>query len=91
MGFTAIFRPKRSETYERFKFVSRRQVPEDTIDNFVLALKIMISSCNYNSQRDFLLRDQKVVGIIDNDTHEQLLSQSTLNLKKAVEICRARD
>jgi hypothetical protein len=72
--------------------VSRRQAPEDTIDKFLLALKIMISSCNYDSQRDFLLRDQKVVGIFYNDTHEQLLSaQSTLNLKKAVEICLARD
>lgn len=52
----------------------------------------MISSCYYDSQRDFLLRDQKVVGIFDNDTHEQLLSaQSTLNLKKAVETCCAHD
>jgi hypothetical protein len=37
------------------------------------------------------LRDQIVVGIFDNDTREQLLSQATLDLKKAVEICRARE
>jgi hypothetical protein len=60
-------------------------------DKFLLALKGLISSCNYDTQRDSLLRDQIVVGIIDNGTREQLLSQSTLYLKKTVEFCRARE
>ncbi|KZS05511.1 Uncharacterized protein APZ42_031277 [Daphnia magna] len=84
-------RPQKSETFERCKFVSRRQAVEEPFDKFLLALKGLISSCNYDTQRDSLLRDQIVVGIIDNDTREPLLSQSTLDLKKAVEICRARE
>lgn len=89
--FDGHFRPQKSETFERFKFVSRRQAVDEPFDKFLLALKGLISSCNYDTQRDSLLRDQIVVGIIDNDTREQLLSQSTLDLKKAVEICRARE
>ena len=58
------------------------------LDNFLLALKGLISSCNYDTQRDSLLRDQIVFGIVDNDSREQLLSLSTLDLKKAVGICR---
>ena len=89
--FDGHFRPQKSETFERFKFVSRRQAVDEPFDKFLLALKGLIASCNYDTQRDSLLRDQIVVGIIDSDTREQLLSQSTLDLKKAVEICRARE
>jgi hypothetical protein len=89
--FDGHFRPQKSETFERFKFVSRWQAVEEPFDKFLLALKGLIASCNYGTQRDSLLRDQIVVGIIDSDTREQLLSQSTLDLKKAVEICRARE
>ncbi|KAI9565214.1 putative uncharacterized protein K02A2.6-like [Daphnia sinensis] len=83
--------PQKSETFERFKFVSRKQAVDETFDKYLLALKGLIFSCNYDTQRDSLLRDQIVVGIIDNDTREQLLSQSTLDFKKAVEICCARE
>lgn len=81
---------QKSETSDRFKFVSRRQAVDETFDEYLLALKGLISSCKYDIQRYSLLRDQIVVGIVDNDTREQLLSQSTLDLKKAAEICHAR-
>ncbi len=89
--FDGHFRPQKSETFARFKFVSRRQAVDEPFDKFLLALKGLISSCNYDTQRDSLLRNQIVVGIIDSDTREQLLSQSTLDLKKAVKFCRARE
>ncbi len=89
--FDGHFCPQKSETFEQFKFVSGRQAVDEPFDKFLLALKGLISSCNYDNQRDSLLRDRIVVGIIDSDTREQLLSQSTLDLKKAVEICRARE
>lgn len=81
---------QKSETSDRFKFVSRRQAVDETFDEYLLALKGLLSSCKYDTQRYSLLRDQIVVGIVDNDTREQLLSQSTLDLQKAVEICHAR-
>lgn len=89
--FDGHFRPQKSETFERFKFVSRKQALDETFDKYLLVLKGLISTCNYDTQRDLLLRDQTVVGIFYNDTREQLLSQATLDLTKAVEICRCRE
>ncbi len=88
--FDGHFIPQKSETFERFKFVSRKQALDETFDKYLLALKGLISTCNYDTQRDSLLRDQIVFGIFDNDAREQLLSQATLDPKKTVEICHAR-
>ncbi|XP_057380138.1 uncharacterized protein K02A2.6-like [Daphnia carinata] len=91
LQFDNHFRPQKSETFERFKFMSRRQAVDEPFDKFLLDLKSLIASCNYDTQQDSLLRDQIVFSIVDNDTREQLLCQSTLGLKKTVEICRARE
>ena len=65
--FDNHFRPQKSETFERFKFMSRRQALDEPFDKFLLDLKGLIASCNYGTQQDSLLRDQLVIGIIDND------------------------
>ncbi len=47
--FDGHFRPQKSETFERFKFVTRRQAVDEPFDKFLLALKGLISSCNYDT------------------------------------------
>lgn len=89
--FDNHFRPQKSETFETFKFKSRRQALDEPFDKFLLDHKGLIASCNYDTQQDSSLRDQLVSGILDNDTREQLLCKSTLYLKTTVDICRARD
>ena len=89
--FDEHFKPQKSETFERFKFMSRRQGSDEPFDKFLLELKAMVNSCNFGNQQDSLLRDQIVLCITDNATREQLLCQSALTLQKAVEICRTRE
>ena len=50
--FDNHFRPQKIETFERFKFMSRRQALDEPFDKFLLDLKGLIASCNYGTQQD---------------------------------------
>jgi hypothetical protein len=54
-----------------------------------LELQSLIATCEYNTQRDSILRDQIVIGVADIQTREKLLFDPQLTLAKAVEILRA--
>ena len=49
----------------------------------------MIATCEYDTQRDSILRDQIVIGVADNKTREKLLFDPQLTLAKAIDILRA--
>jgi hypothetical protein len=50
----------------------------------LLELQSLIASCEYDAQRDSILRDKIVIGVADNKTTEKLLFDPQLTLAKAV-------
>ena len=81
-----------NETYERFVFNSRQKNENETVDQYVTALRTLAQSCNFcNCLRDSLIRDRLVIGINDNATKKKLLQDRKLTLTKAIDICRSSE
>ena len=78
------------EVYESFKFYSRNQSKEESIDVYVAALRKLAKTCNFK-EPDRMIRDRIVMGVMDDTTREKLLQNKTLTLQQAVEICRAQE
>ena len=67
--FDLHFQPRKSETFERYKFLTRHQRPGESCETFLLELQSLIATCDYSIQRDSILRDQIVIGVADNKTN----------------------
>ena len=88
--FQAHFEPRRSEVFERFKFLRRHQLPGETLDTWLIELKSLIQSCGYPADAiESVLRDQLVLGVADPLVREKLLYENDLKLAKACDVIRA--
>ena len=81
---------KLNETYERYKFNSRKQATGEQFDMYLTDLRHLAKNCNFcNCLCDTLLRDRIVMGIHDNETRKRLLEMKDLTLDRCVGVCRA--
>jgi len=87
--FSNYFQPRKSEVYERSKFLRRRQKPGESCETWLIELKTLIKSCGYKDQEESILRDQLVMGVNDPTVYEKLLYEEKLTLKSAIDIIRA--
>ena len=79
-----------NETYERYKFNSRKQATGERFDMYLTELRHLAKNCNFcNCLCDTLLRDRIVMGIHDNETRKRLLEMKDLTLDRCVDVCRA--
>ena len=83
--------PRKNEVFERYKFWQRDQREGKTIDQWVNDLRILLSSCEYEDQKQSNLRDRIVFGVADIRVKERLLCESDLNLAKELDICHAAE
>ena len=67
-----------NETYERYKFLKRKQKQGESFESFLTDLKNLVSSCGYHIEKCKVLRDQIVMGVMSN--------QEILTLKTAVDL-----
>ena len=70
-------------------FHSRMQQQSESFDSFLTDLKIKAQTCNFESLRDSMVRDQIVFGIGDKKVRERLLREVELTLEAAIKICHA--
>ena len=90
--FKAYIRPRVNETYERYKFLKRKQEQGETFESFLMDLKNIVSSCGYHvEEKSKVLRDQIVMGVVSNVVREKLLDQAALMLNTAVDLCRSSE
>ncbi|UYV72607.1 K02A2.6-like, partial [Cordylochernes scorpioides] len=87
--FNNYFSPKLNTTIERFKFNQMKQKEDESFNDFLTMIKLQIANCKYAVMSDELLKDRIVVGIINNEIRERLLSEADLDLEKATQICIA--
>ena len=79
-----------NETYERYKFNSRKQATGERFDMYLTELRHLAKNCNFcNCLCDTLLRDRIVMGIHDNETRKRLLEMKDITLDRCVDVCRA--
>ena len=82
---------EKNEVFERYKFWQRDQREGEHSDQWVNDLRILLSSCEYEDQKQSNLRDRIVFGVADICVKERLLRESDLNLAKALDICHAAE
>ncbi|UYV60475.1 K02A2.6-like [Cordylochernes scorpioides] len=87
--FSNYFSPKLNITIERFKFNQMKQKEDESFNDFLTRVKLQIANFKYAVMSDELLKDRIVVGIINNEIRERLLSEADLDLEKATQICIA--
>lgn len=83
--------PKQNDIIEQHKLLSRVQKPDESISEYVTALKRQVSSCKLTCSAceapvsDLFLRAQFIRGIHDSTIRENLLQQKDLTFDLAVE------
>ena len=81
--------PQKSVTYERHKFRQRKQGSEESIDDFITALRTLARECKFGQLEDEAIRDQLVEGTNEMRVQERLLAEKDLKLDKAIQIARS--
>ena len=89
--FETYCHPRKNTVYERYRFWCRNQKGEESIDKWVKDLRTMSTNCEFGDQENSLIRDKIVFGVQDNRTKERMLREVDLDLKKAMEVCRAAE
>ena len=83
--------PRKNVIYERYIFHTRVQLEDESIDSFVTDLRLKSKTREFGELKESLIRDRLVVGIRDVKLKEKLLRDPTLNLDRAVGVCKANE
>ncbi|KAJ8027406.1 hypothetical protein HOLleu_32542 [Holothuria leucospilota] len=83
--------PKPSPIVQRFKFNTRKQKERETVAEYVADLRRIAEYCEYGDKLEEMLRDRIVCGVKDIRTQRRLLSETTLDFKKALEMAKAME
>ena len=89
LRFETYCKPIQNVTVERYRFNTRAQESQETIDQYVTELKLRAKNCSYGDLEDQLIRDRIVCGIKSEEVKQRLLRTENLTLDKAIAICRA--
>ncbi|XP_061588346.1 uncharacterized protein LOC133452753 [Cololabis saira] len=89
--FEAHVTPKANPILARYKFHEKTQGQNESFDQFVSELRLLVKDCNYPNSEE-MIRDRVVFAIHSPRVREQLLCHGPdLTLEKAVEIARSHE
>lgn len=78
------YRPKRKVIAERYKFYKRNQKFGESINDYILELKLLARSCKFENV-DITLRDRLVMVLVDTHIQNKLLdAEDDLTLELAL-------
>ena len=87
----AYFKPKRNVVYERYLFNMCQQNPDELMDGYVSRLRKAASICQFGTLTEEIIRDQLVISLRDHATKLRLLKEDSLDINKALNICRSSE
>ena len=87
----AYFKPKRNVVYERYLFNMCQQNPDEPVDGYVNRLRKAASTCQFGTLTEELIRERLVIGLRDHATKLRLLKEDSLDINKALNICRSSE
>ena len=91
-AFDNHFIGETNDTYERYVFNKSDQKTDESVEDYIGALRTLASTCNFcDCLKDSLLRDRIVLGIKDSSTRKRLLQEGDLSLKTCVDMCLAAE
>ncbi|XP_058858757.1 uncharacterized protein K02A2.6-like [Acipenser ruthenus] len=90
-ALTEHYNPKPSAIVQRFKFDSCSRKPGISVAGFVAELRALSEYCEFGDTLNDRLRDRLVCGINDERIQRRLLSESTLDFRKALDIAQGME
>ena len=85
------FDPKPLIIAERYHFHKRDEAPTESLAEYIAELRRLAARCNFGTYLDDALRDRLVCGLRSESVQKRLLSESDLDLSKAVRIANAME
>ena len=82
--FESHFIKRRNPIYKRAKFNQWKQLPGESVDDFITALYGLVEHCEYGELRNEMIRDRIVVGLTDASLAEKLQLNPELTLETAI-------
>ncbi|MCG8047630.1 MAG: RNase H-like domain-containing protein [Candidatus Thiodiazotropha endolucinida] len=90
-GFESYVKPTSNTIYNRYKFQSRMQNQDETFEQFVTELQLLVKDCEYDKQ-DEMVRDRIVTGVKNSKIRAKLLNEgSKLTLAKTLDLARTHE
>lgn len=83
--------PKKNESVESYFFFTRNQKEDESLSEYILALKKLSASCGFGNLQDRLIKDKIVCGVRDSRLKERLLKEDNLTLDTCAKICQASE
>lgn len=85
--FTAHFKPKSNVANERCIFFSRRQQPNESVNQYITVLQNKAKQCSFGELEDSLIKTCITCGVRDEVIKHRLLEDETT--EAAVRICKS--
>ena len=85
------YNPTRMVTVERYKFNKRCQENEESMADYIVAIRDLARTCEFGTFLDDALRDRVVCGIKSDSTRMMLLKDENLTMEKATKIACAME
>ena len=73
-ALTTHYKPKKILIYERYKFQTRNQNSNESIVEYIAAIKELARTCDYGDHLNDMLRDRFVIGLSNRATQHTLLT-----------------
>ena len=89
--FDEYFKPKKNVIHKRAQFNLRSQRPGEIVDAFIRALYDIAETCDFGNNKDELIRDRIVTGLLDKGLSRELQLKSDLTLSVAVQLAKQHE
>ncbi|UYV73699.1 hypothetical protein LAZ67_11000422 [Cordylochernes scorpioides] len=80
------FSPKRPIIVQRFIFFKRMQETEESVSQYLVAIKRLAATCEFGNFLEDSLRDKFVCGLSDSRIQKKILSEGDVSLARVMEI-----
>ena len=70
--FDGYFAIRKNVIYERAVFNKSVQLPNEPVEDFILALHCLVEHCNFGAPKEEMIRDRLAVGLADVALSERL-------------------
>ena len=83
------FSMMKNKRLERYAFRQRAQNPEESVSEYITALRDLASRCDFGTFHDDAICDQLIDKLRSNDLRQVLLAEEDLDIDKAIDIAKS--
>ena len=88
--FEAFCVPRQNVVRERYNFYTRGQKPDESVSQYLSALRSLAATCAFPDQ-DNMLRDRLCIGVSNRNIQAALLKRADLTLQMAIDIALSEE